>query len=70
MPFDIFDYHCTDHSFIILYFIVAFNNIKKVLFKRMCAPAGQLTKMECIGLRGEENIIDFPQGNSFIMVIL
>ena len=48
-------------------FVVAVDDIKNVLFKRMCAPVGQLTRMECIGLRRDENIVDFPQGKFFIL---
>ena len=29
----------------------------------MIAPVGKLTNMECIGLRSNDNILDFPQGS-------
>ena len=49
-------------------FVVAVDDIKNVLFKRMCAPVGRLTRMECIGLRRDENIVNLPPGKFLILV--
>ena len=27
----------------------------------MCAPAGQLNQMECLGLRDDSSILDYPK---------